>query len=89
VVVAPRLYSGFPKELPKAVDGEIQKIVQYTASQVTLMLDVSATNIEPIFGTVSYCGCTQAPTHAAELVPCIVKSLTGASQILPYPRQLC
>ena len=30
MVVAPCLYSGFPKELPKAASGEIQKIVQYT-----------------------------------------------------------
>jgi hypothetical protein len=63
VVVAPRLYSGFPKELPKAADGEIQKIVQYTASLVTLMFDVSAINIEHIFGTVSHCGSTNIYTH--------------------------
>ena len=30
MVVAPCLYSGFPKELPKAASGEIQKFVQYT-----------------------------------------------------------
>ena len=29
MVVVPSLYSGFPKELPNAAGGEIQKIVNY------------------------------------------------------------